>query len=329
MQKFQFIKIDSILSKFHRDFRGLNLSEADAIDWIGEALGFMKIVSASQENVAFLEVKNYQAPIPNGLHYIIQIARNTQWEQPEDTSTCTIDTLESLAEEEVSASAGSCTKAKMALLNCRGELVDENAEVAYYRPFFDLQYEYLQWANSKTRAMKFVPVRLANHSFFDTLVCKESGMEGLYKDNNDREEYTIVQDYLRFNFESGFIAVSYVGQMLDGDTGYPMIPDDESAKAAITYYLGWKTKEQECWNHKEGACQLAEKAEQKWLKYVGQFKSKAKMPTGVDQYQNLMDQSSYLIPRRNRYYGFFGKLGTAEDRRFNDPNRTTRFTRRG
>lgn len=323
MQKFQFIKIDSILSKFQRDFKGLDINEGDAIEWIGEALGFMKIPSASEEAIAFLEVKNYQTAIPNGLHFITQIARNRRWEKPADNNKCIINTLETLVEETNNHNSYS----ESIPVNCNGELI-KNYEVAYYRPFFDLQYEYLQWANSNTRYSQYSPVRLANHSFFNTLVCREENMENLYCQGcDDYDEYTIVQDQLRFNFESGLIAVAYIRQMIDKETGYPMIPDDESAKAAITYYLGWKIKEQEGWNHREGAMQLAQVAEQRWLKYIKQFKNKAKMPTSIDQYQNLMEQSKYLIPRQNRYYGFFGKLGRPEDRPFNDPNQTNRYTR--
>ena len=153
-------------------------------------------------------------------------------------------------------------------------------------------------------------------------------MEDVYcRDCKDRDEYTIVQDQLRFNFQTGFIALAYIRQMIDNETGYPMIPDDESARTAITYYLGWKIKEMEAWNHREGAMQLAQIAEQHWLKYIKQFKNKAKMPTGVDQYQNLMEQSNYLIPNHNRYYGFFGKLGTAENRTFNGPRKITNYAR--
>lgn len=317
MQKFQFIKIDSILSKFQRDFRGLDINESDAIEWIGEALGFMKTANASEEAVAFIEVKNYQADIPNGLHYITQIAKHNSWTKPADNECCTTEILTSL---NVSPPVIPCT---VPLTDCQGNLTCNDFEVAYYRPFFDLQYEFLQWASCNARKNNFTPVRLANHSFFNTLVCKEEGMENLYSSCQD--EYTIVQDQLRFSFKEGFIALAHIRQMIDKDTGYPMIPDDEYARAAITYYLGWKVKEQEGWNHREGAMQLAQIAKQSWESYIKKFKNKGKMPSGIDQYQNLMEQSKYLIPRQNRYYGFFGKLGSAEERPFNDPNRTTTY----
>ena len=81
MQKYQYIPLDSILAKFGRDFRGLDVNEIDAIEWIAEALGFIKNVSTSEHKVFFLEVKNYHVDLPIGLHYITQIARNNQWQQ--------------------------------------------------------------------------------------------------------------------------------------------------------------------------------------------------------------------------------------------------------
>lgn len=327
-QRFQYVTVDTILSKYLRDFRGNELNEDDAIEWIGEALGHMKMATLSEEAIAFLEVKNYQAALPNGLHYIIQIAKNNAW-TPTDKITCSPQAIVTELTTETPQSGCGCSTCcstpanDVVLLDCQGELIG-SPEVAYYRPYFDLQYEYLGWVHSKSFRTKFTPVRLASHTFFNTLVCQTSQSEGLYN-NHSTDEYTIVEDQLRFSFKEGLVAVAYLRTKVDIDTGYPMVPDDESAKAAITYYLGWKVKEREAWNHREGAMQIAQVAEARWLKYIKQFKNKAKMPWGTDEYQDLMEQSNYLIPRNKRYYGFFGKLGRAEDRIFNDPNFTNKY----
>lgn len=327
-QRFQYVTVDTILSKYLRDFRGNELNEDDAIEWIGEALGHMKMATLSEEAIAFLEVKNYQAALPNGLHYIIQIAKNNAW-TPTDKITCSPQAIVTELTTETPQSGCGCSTCcstpanDVVLLDCQGELIG-SPEVAYYRPYFDLQYEYLGWVHSNSFRTKFTPVRLASHTFFNTLVCQTSQSEGLYN-NHSTDEYTIVEDQLRFSFKEGLVAVAYLRTKVDIDTGYPMVPDDESAKAAITYYLGWKVKEREAWNHREGAMQIAQVAEARWLKYIKQFKNKAKMPWGTDEYEDLMEQSNYLIPRNKRYYGFFGKLGRAEDRIFNDPNFTNKY----
>ena len=324
-QRFQYVTVDTILSKYLRDFKGLDLNEDDAIEWIGEALGFMKLASASEEAIAFLEVKNYQAPLPNGLHYIIQVARNNAWSSTPPVSCTPKAIIEDITPEEVTVlECGGCNASGIVALDCQGNIIGDT-EVAYYRPYFDLQYEYMGWAHS--RASKgFTPVRLANHAFFNTLVCKTDDTQGIYRGNSGgSDEYSVVDTQLRFSFKEGFIALAYLRQRVDAETGYPMVPDDESAKAAITYYLGWKMKEREAWNHREGASQLAQLAEAHWLKYIKQFKNKAKMPFGTDEYEDLRQQSTYLLPRQSSYFGFFGNLGQGEQRNFNDPSSRNRY----
>lgn len=321
-QKFQFVTIDTIIAKYLRDFKGLEFNEDELIEWIGEALGFMKMANASEEAIAFLEVKNHQATLPNGLHYIIQVAKNNDW-KAEETDCCSVQKIveEIVQPQETCTDCGGWTS-DLVPVDCNGEIIGDQ-EIAYYRPYFDLQYEYLDWFHSKAYAQGYTPVRLANHTFFNSIVCQQPGAEHLY--DNSTEEYSIVEDQLRFSFKEGYVALAYLRQRVDKESGYPMIPDDESAKAAITYYLGWKIKEREGWNHREGAMQLAKLAEDKWLKYIKQFRNKAKMPWGTDEYENLMEQGNYLLPRNKRYYGFFGKLGTMENRIFNDPTQTNRY----
>lgn len=325
-QRFQYVTVDTILSKYLRDFRGNELNEDDAIEWIGEALGHMKMASLSEEAIAFLEVKNYQAELPNGLHYIIQVAKNNAW-TPTEKTVCTPQVIIEELEPENISECPDCQQPSTPpiLLDCQGEPIGDT-EIAYYRPYFDLQYEYLGWVHSKSFRTKFTPVRLANHTFFNTLVCQNKNSDGLYNNTNYlADEYTIVEDQLRFSFKEGLVAVAYLRSKVDLETGYPLVPDDESAKAAITYYLSWKVKEREAWNHREGAMQIAQVAEARWLKYIKQFRNKAKMPWGTDEYEDLMEQGNYLLPRNKRYYGFFGKLGRAEDRIFNDPTFTNKY----
>lgn len=319
-QRFNFVTVDTILSKFLRDYKGLEINEDEAIEWIGEALGFMQIASVSEEAVAFLEVKGYHAQLPNGLQHIIQLARDNQW----CPTTPEICAPVSILEEIIPPSTSPCTDCNtpVVVADCQGHILGDY-EIVYYRPYYDLKWEFSMWYSYLRGSRRFTPIRLANHSFFNTLVCSLPNADGLY--TTSRDEYTVVADHLRFSFETGFVALSYLRQVTDPDTGYPLIPDDESCKAAITYYLGWKSKEREGWNHREGAMQLAQLAEQRWLKYVKQFKNKAKMPSGVDEYQNLKDQSLYLLPNQKRYYGYFGKLAYPEDKVFNDPNLTNKF----
>ena len=91
MQKFEYTSVDTIFAKFSRDLRGTDLHESDIIEWIGEALGFMNVVEIQEEAIAFIEVKNHKAELPNNFKSVIQVAKYNGWKGPEDClSPCNI-----------------------------------------------------------------------------------------------------------------------------------------------------------------------------------------------------------------------------------------------
>ena len=79
MSEIQFTTVDRVLAKIHRDLKGINLNESDAIEWIGEALDFLKVPQIQEEAVLFSEVKNHHVELPYGFHMILQVARNRHW----------------------------------------------------------------------------------------------------------------------------------------------------------------------------------------------------------------------------------------------------------
>ena len=325
-QKLQYTTMDTIFSKFHRDLRGTDITESDLIEWSAEALGFMKVVELQEEAVAFIEVNNHIADLPCGFKAVLQIARNTKWNpyDKENTGMCPSDIVE---EEPTGVNPLDYNPlSPNVFVDCQGAIIGDH-EAAYYRPYFNLQYEYTGWTNSNYYRKKFTPVRLANNSFMGSLVAQETNRE-IY--NASTDEYTIAGGFpnmnLRFSFREGQIALAYLRTIIDPVTQYPVIPDDIKFITAITYYIKWKMAERLRWSGREGFHLEAQDAEQKWLKYVRQAINSVKMPQGVDQYQNIMEQSHYLIPRHRKYHGYFGNLGREEDRRFNNPDNRRKYT---
>ena len=84
MQKYDYTSVDTIFAKFSRDLRGTDLHESDVIEWIGEALGFLKIAEMHEEAIAFLEVKNHVVEVPTNFHAVIQVAKYNNWQGPKD-----------------------------------------------------------------------------------------------------------------------------------------------------------------------------------------------------------------------------------------------------
>lgn len=204
-------------------------------------------------------------------------------------------------------------------IDCFGEPIDEMS-LAYYRPYFDLQYEYSPWTNSPIYHNCFSPVRLTNHSFFDTLVAKENNYGSLYH-SGIRDEYNIYGgDTVKFSFCDGQVALAYTRIALDPETGWPKLPDEVSYITACVYYVIWKLMNKDFYLAREGAEKRLDRAEADWVHYCSQAGNKALMLSGEDEYQNFMDERNYLLPRMNRYSGFFGKLGTPENRKYNNPD---------
>lgn len=299
----RYVPINNILSKIGRDST-LDVSEADVVEWAAEALGHIGAISQYDEAVSFVEVKNHTALIPPGLVSIIQIARSTCY-QP-SKGVCAKDIVPSPDEPQEKWPVP---------IDCNGQPVADY-ELAYYRPYFDLIYEYEGWSRSWQNRNCFTPVRLADHTFFNSLVATaDAQLQDIY--NSAQDEYTVADPYLRFSFKEGFVAIAYVKPKLD-ERGWPMIPDIESYREAIVRYvrykLMWKRLEAEA---SVGNMRLLEKSEQDWQWYCKQAGNEGMMPKGPDDMQDLLDQKSYMLPRQYRYYGFFGRMNAPERRFWN------------
>ena len=310
-QKTQYTSMETIFSKFYRDLRGTDISESDLVEWTAEALGFMKIAEIQEEALAFIEVKDYVAEIPCGFQAVIQIARNNRWNSfdKENTGTCPSNFEEYISEDTTVVNPLDYNPlSPNVFVDCQGSIIGDH-EVAYYRPYFDLQYEYYGWINSNLYKDRFTPVRLANHSFMGNLVARESNRD-IY--TNVEDEYTIAGGFpnihIRTSFKEGEIALAYLRSVTDLETGYPVIPDEIEFITAITYYIKWKMAERLRWSGREGFNLEAQDAEQKWMKYMRMALNKMKMPKGIDQHQNMLEQTFYLTPNHRKYYGFFGKI---------------------
>ena len=274
--RYKFISLETVLAKHRSNLRGLKVHENDAIEWAGEALGFMKIPNVSEEAVMFVQVTNHQADLPGNLQMIIQVAKHND-----------ITTLNSSVQDSVDTTGTQ----------------------------INLQWDYLDWVNNSLQ-QGWYPVKLADHTFFNSLVCTEQDdrIKQLYQSCDD--EYTIIQAgytrKIRCSFKEGFIAVAYTRHPCDPETGYPMIPDNEYAINAINYYMTWKFWERYFYEGREGAQAKMQYANAQWEKYIRRFKGHAIMPMGVDEFEQLKNQSTYLVPRRNQTQNFFGSMSNEE-----------------
>jgi hypothetical protein len=297
----KYTSIDRIYSKVIRDL-GINADEADLIEWTGEALEAIDAQRSHEEAVAFLQVKNYHCEVPFGLQYIIQVAKNTR------TDTYAPIESDAIEENAIVDPEGVCP----VRIDCNGAPIDDH-ELSYYRPYYDLRYEYDLWRDSTVATRYYEPVRLAVHSFFNSIVCGNVENNELYKTTRNEYSLTDEDSIMRFSFSDGLVALAYVRTVLDTN-GIPKIPDNYSFVTAVVKYITYKLMERQFYLGKSDSDKKVYKAEKDWQWYCKQAKNSAFIIQGIDEMENYLDQRTYLIPRRNVYDSFFGNLAKRENK---------------
>ena len=313
--------INRILSKIKRNYNNDDLSESDLIEWAGEALDFLNTDKVYKETVGFLKIENYQVEIPAYLHAIIQIAKNNCFiacdseNDIKEKDLCPKDVCEIIEKETEQECNKNHHSTAPVCLDCEGRPINDY-NVAYYRPYFDLIWDYQMWNGSSLYRNCFTPVRLSTNTMFNNMTCE---LANKHLESTCKDEYNIIGgSILRFNFEKGQVAVSYLKQILD-DEGYPMIPDNIESVTAITKYIILKVSERNFYNNRDGSESRLQYAAKDWQWYCRQAKNKNR-EMSIDDYENLLQQRSYLLPKTNHYNNFFGNLNTRESKRYNDPN---------
>lgn len=298
MKTINYVSVDTILAKLQRDLQREGISVNDVVEWVGEAVQALGGQIALEPAIRFAEVKNFTCKLPNLLKMVIQIAKNNEYEGATLVTSANV-----IASPEETPDVG-------VLIDDQGVPI-EDYNIAFYRPYFDLIGEFT--IGNLGKLPKFTPVRLTNHTFFDTLVCKEQNWEDIYSTCQD--EYNIQDGMLRFSFPTGQVAIAYLRLKVDCN-GYPMIPDTYSGITAVTKYVTMKLMELDFYAGRQGSEGRLAKAESDWHWYCKQYGNEAMMPKTVDEWELLLKQRNYIIPRINRYENFFGNLGHTENRNF-------------
>lgn len=273
----RFISVNTIIAKVYRDLGIDDVSESDAVEWAAEAIEQMSIKETYDVNTAFLNVKNYQCEMPDGLQHVLQIAKHRTrhcrpkshrqifYEVPDECG-CSVET------EHNDCGCDTVTDHRH-LRSCKGFM--ENWGIV-----FGLNH------NGRDK-YEWEEVEPTGNNFFNAGVCHGG-------ECTKRNQYRLSNGKILFSFESGFIVLSYAGTRLDDD-GYPMIPDEVSAREAVSKYLIMKIMQREWYRGRDGYQDKMIKAEQDWHWYCKQFKTKAAMPD-EDEYRKIARQELRMFP---------------------------------
>lgn len=128
-------------------------------------------------------------------------------------------------------------------------------------------------------------------------------------DSNPKRTFTIDCDYVRFNFQSGEVIMSYTGFAID-EEGFPMIPDHVTYTEACYWFIV-KNLLYPRWLNGEIRDGQYVHAQNQWLKYCGQAGAKAMMPD-LPKMENLKNQWVRLIKPINDAHTAFNFIGDQE-----------------
>lgn len=287
MQRFEYTTIDRILNAFQRNLGDEDITEENIVEWTGEALSELFRRGSLQECVLFALVENYTVEMPSGFKYISGILKNTRYNghNPEAAVTCgeIIETNKPPIEPveifpPATTSCLGCSPCEIEWgLGPKGLSLRQDLNHTLYGqplPYIQLPWTFGYWYSSHMATERFSNhVELSNDRFFKTNVLKNQKSNFSFP-RAFGDKYTLVGNNIRFNFEKGQVAIAYLRVPTDPETGYPLIPDENSYIQAIMYYIKWKLAEFYSWNGRQGFTTEADRAMNLWLKYVAQARVK-------------------------------------------------------
>lgn len=282
MQRFEYTTVDRIISMFQRNLGDEDTSEENIVEWIGEALEELYRRGSLEECVLFAQVENFAVKMPAGFKYISGILKNHRFNE--------VSNMECMAQPQNMDSHCNCSSEEKPSCSCgsyitsydgifwemeRENHLRMNPQHTLYGipiPYFQARWSFGSWYSSHMATEYFQrQVVLADSRFFKTNVMKNPGFK-LPVAQGDM--YTMEGRTVKFNFEKGQVAIAYTRIPTDLETGYPLIPDNNSYIQAIYYYVKWKVSEYYSWSGRQGFGGEADKAMALWLKYVAQARVK-------------------------------------------------------
>ena len=279
--------IKSVLFELERRIPKDIYSEPRLIEDCMRAVDFIGAVPTYQQKIKFMAVEDYKACLPTDCLQITQIAYK------HDFCLSNTDIL-SLAET---------------AHNCNSGCVDCGEDTVT----FDINDVVSQVLISSDPFMRtWLPLTLSTNSF----------AMSVHSDNciNLRTrcgyEYTVSPDgTLTFNFQKGYICVSYYAYPKDCD-GTFLIPDVEDYKQALINYCMMNAWQYRWELREEGSGERYKEYQMLWSLFKAKATASIRMPD-VAQAQNMMNITLQLIPNTKRFNNFFSNLGKAENLNLN------------
>jgi len=295
---YKLVSIKNIIAKVFAD---LDLQEgthriSDFITWAGEAMekigAFPQFVNkvTGKDDVPILELEGYQARLPYDFHQLIQLAYGKTEEGP----------FYPMRRASGSMEWGSKLNESSSDVD---SVVSDSDLVTVVMDLYDLDYvSALSKINTEPNLRSQLSYLLNNKA--DSSNVKPSATS-----NTIDYTYTITNNWIKTNQETGYLMLSYQAVPVDCD-GYPMIPDLASFHEAIYWYINMKYLYPK-WAQGRVRDAVYYDARSSWNFYRKQSYAEALMPDR-DEMESIKNAWLRLVPNINQHSEFFSTLGEQE-----------------
>lgn len=299
----------SIKRVINKVFTDLNLGDGDhripdMLQWASEAVEkigafpYFEMKVTGRDSTPALQLIDYQTKVPMGANKIIQIGYSTNSTGPFYPMRYATGSFDYNPLKPIDSTNST-------------EVFSDNDLVVLAMDVYNISYESaLNKLNTEDDTKQLMTSLLRNKSGINQTNPRggETKAEGY--------TYVINGGYIKTNQRDGYLMVSYQAIPLDTD-GYPLIPDDESFKEAIYWYIVTKLYYPD-W--KEGRIRDAVYYDSKrsWNFYCKQAYGNALMPN-ADMMESIKNTWLRLIPDISAHDTFFTKQGDSE-KYFNQDN---------
>lgn len=127
--------------------------------------------------------------------------------------------------------------------------------------------------------------------------------------------YTLQNCVITTSFNKGFVEISYKAIGVD-ENGYPLVPDNESFKFGLEYFIMWRHLEA-LWSMGKITDKVFQYYEQKKMWYLGQAGTSL-MLSGIDHLESMMRGLNRILIQDNAHENFYKNFG--EKQRFKTYN---------
>ena len=268
----------------------------DIKSWLAEGMELIGSVNQMDHKVAILRIKDYQCQLPCDLQRLNSVAfsfcENGGW-FPAKRTTGTFSVFDKKC-------GGGC---------CQMLLQDKTLFPLVRNIFgFTTDKQALDKLNEDDGLRKTLSTLINEYT-----VCSRNGkLKGVVGGTNfsNTIQYDVKPQHLIFNIRDGFVKISYHAIYTDDD-GMPMIPDIQSYREALIYWLGTKMLYAK-WIKGEVPSNIYNQIKSSWNFYRKQAYAESLLPN-QDEMSNIKKTWTTLVPVIDEDETFFSTTGDKEE----------------